>query len=188
MQRDASDSALRRFRRMVLSVADDRVANCRELHSDLILQSRYQGDLNERSVAKGAFDEITEFRTSGGGVALGGQLLKHSFSSKVMHQRLFFGGERPANDREILPHRRVAKKLPDQRVSIRLGFCKEKDPGSEAVDAMYDKCPLSPRLQLRGKKGPGGLGVGASHRHGIKAGGFIQGHDGIVLIKHEKLS
>jgi len=36
---DAGNPPLRRFRQVVFSVADDRVADRRELHSDLILQS-----------------------------------------------------------------------------------------------------------------------------------------------------
>ena len=42
MQRDTRNPALRRFRLVVLSVADHRVTGCRELHPDLILQPRHQ--------------------------------------------------------------------------------------------------------------------------------------------------
>ena len=44
---DAGDSPLRRFRRVVFSVADHRVADRRKLHSDLILQSRHQRHSNQ---------------------------------------------------------------------------------------------------------------------------------------------
>jgi hypothetical protein len=39
VERHAGDSALCGFVRAVLAVADDRMAECRELHPDLILQS-----------------------------------------------------------------------------------------------------------------------------------------------------
>jgi hypothetical protein len=105
-----------------------------------------------------------------------------------VNERPFFGGEMSANYSEILPDGCMVEKLANECVSIRLGFCKEKDPGRETVDAMYDKRSLSARLQFCGKKGPSGLSFGAFHRHGIKAGGFIKGHDGVVLVKHDKLS
>ena len=134
------------------------------------------------------FDKITKFGTSAFGVALSGQPLKHSFSSEVVNERPFFGGDVPANYREILPHGSMAEKLSNECVSIRLGFCKEKDSGRETVDAMYDKRSLSLKFQFCGKKGPGGLNMGAFHRHSMKAGGFVEGHDGIVFVKHHELS
>jgi hypothetical protein len=63
--------------------------------------------------------------------------------AKVVNERPFFYGEMSANYCEILPHRSVAEKLSNERVSIRAGFCKEQDPGRVTIDAMYDKGPLS---------------------------------------------
>ena len=121
------------------------------------------------------------------GVALGGQPLKHSFPSKVVNERPFFGAEMSANYREILPYRSMAEKLSNECVSIRLGFCKEQNPGRKTIDAMYDKGPLSLRFQLCGKKRQCGRSIGAFHRHSRKSGRFIEGHDGIVFVKHDKL-
>ena len=187
MKRDASNSPLRRFRYVVFSIADDRVADRRKLHSDLILQSRHQRNSDQRSGAKTAFDAIPKFSTSRLGVALRGQPLKHSFSSKVVNERPFLDAEMSAHDREILPHRSVAEKLSNQRLSIRLGFCKEQNPGRKTIDAMHHKGSLSPRFQFRGKQRPCGRRIGAFHRHRWKSGRFIEGHDGIVFVEDNKL-
>jgi hypothetical protein len=112
----------------------------------------------------------------------------HSFSSKVMNERRFFGGDAPANYREILADGSMAEKLSNKCVPIRRGFCKEKDSGRETVDAMYDKGSLSGKLQFRGKKGPGGRNTGAFHRHSVKAGGFVERYDGIVFVEHDEFS
>ena len=63
-----------------------------------------------------------------------------------MNESPLFGAEMPANYGEILPHRSMAEKLSNECVSIRLGFCKEQDPGRETIDAMYDKGSLPPRF------------------------------------------
>jgi hypothetical protein len=47
-----------------------------------------------------------------------------------------------ANYCKILPHRSVAEKLSNERVSIWPCFCKEQDSGRVTIDAMYDKGPL----------------------------------------------
>ena len=52
----------------------------------------------------------------------GGQPLKHSFSPKVVNERSFFDAEMSANYCEILPHRSVAEKLSNERVSIPFVF------------------------------------------------------------------
>jgi len=58
-------------------------------------------------------------------------------------ERPLFDAEMSANYCKILPHRSVAEKLPNERVSIQPCFCKEQDPGRVTIDAMYDKGPLS---------------------------------------------
>jgi hypothetical protein len=113
--------------------------------------------------------------------------LKHSLSSKVVNERPFFGPEMPTNYREILPHRSVAEKLSYESISIRLGFGKEQNPGRKAIDAMHDKGSLSLQFQSCGKKRQSGRSIGAFHRHSRKSGGFIEGHDGIVFVKHDQL-
>jgi hypothetical protein len=81
----------------------------------------------------------------------------------------------------------MAEKLSNQCIPIRFGFRKEQDPGRKTIDAMYHKGSLSLQLQLCGQKRPGGLSIGASNRHGRKSGGFIDGHHGIVFVKHDQL-
>jgi hypothetical protein len=65
-----------------------------------------------------------------------------------VNERPFFGSEMPANYREILPHWSMAEKLSNESISIRLGFCKEQNPGRKAIDAMYDKGSLSIQFQF----------------------------------------
>ena len=186
MKSDASNSPFRRFRQAVLSVADDRVADRGKLHSDLILQSRHQRNSDQRSGPKRALDGVPEFSPGRFGVAVRGQPLKHSFSSKVVNERPFFGGQMPANYCQILSHRSMAEKLSNECVSIRFGFCKEQSPGRETIDAMYDKGSLSLRFQFCGKKRQGRRCIGAFHRHSQKSGRFIQGHDRIVFVEDDK--
>lgn len=152
MQSNASDATLRCFPRAVLSVANHRVVDGRKLHANLILQSCHQGNADERSGAKRAFEGIPKLSASRCRVALRGQPLEHSFSPKVVNQRSFFSAEMPANNGEILPQRSMSEKLPNQRVSILLGFCKEENPRRETINAMYNKGPLSLRFQFCGKK------------------------------------
>jgi hypothetical protein len=183
---DASNSPLRRFRQVVFSVTHDRVTGRCKLHSDLILQSRDQGNSDERSAQERAFDGISQLGTSRLGVALGAQPLKHPFPPKVMHEVPFLGAETPANYREILPHRSVAEKLSNERIPIRFSFRKEQNPGSKTIDTMYDKGSLSLQFQFCGKKRQSGRSIGASNRHSRKSGGFIEDHYGIVFVKHDR--
>jgi len=104
-----------------------------------------------------------------------------------VNERPFFDAEMSANYCEILPHRSVAKKLSNECVSIRLGFCKEQHPGRKTIDAMYDKGSLSPRLQFCRKQRPCGRCIGAFHRHRWKSGRFIEGHNSIVFVERNKL-
>jgi hypothetical protein len=84
MKSYAGDPPLGGFRRVVLSVTDDRVADGGKLYSDLVLQSRHQRNPEERSGAKAAFDRIPEFGTGRFVPARCGQPLKHSLPSKVV--------------------------------------------------------------------------------------------------------
>jgi len=138
MKCDAGDPLLRSLRRAIFPVADDRVANRRELHPDLILQSRHQGHANQRSLFERAFHNITKLRASAFAVGLRGQLLKHSFSSKVMNERPFFLRQVASNDCQIFPHGGMGEKLSNECVPIRRGLRKEKDSGREPVHPMYD--------------------------------------------------
>lgn len=62
MKCDTGDEPLRRFRGVVFSVTDNRVADGGELHPNLILQSRYQGNPDERGAPKMAINRIAKFR------------------------------------------------------------------------------------------------------------------------------
>jgi len=85
MKSNPSDELLRRFRPVVFSVTDNRVAHRGKLHPDLILQSRHQLNPDERSIRELAFDGISEFGTSCLGVFRRAQLLIHSFTPKIVH-------------------------------------------------------------------------------------------------------
>ena len=183
---DARNSSLRRFRRMIFSVAHDRVADRRKLHADLILQSRHQRNPHQRSAQKRTFDRVAELGASRFGVALCAQPLQHSFAPKVVYQLPYLGAEPSANHREILPDGSVGEKLPDQYISIQFSFRKEQNAGCKTINAMYDKGPLPLPFQFRGKKRPGGRSIGAFHGHRRKSGGLVERHQPIVFVKHGK--
>lgn len=150
MKSDASDSPLRRFLPAVLSIADDRMAHRRKLHSDLILQPRHQGNSDKRSASKRPFDGILKFSTSRPAVALCSQPLQHSFAPEVVNERPLLHAEMPANYCKILSYRSMTEKLSHEYVSIPLGFCKEQNPGTETIDAMYHKGSLHLGFQFCG--------------------------------------
>ncbi len=122
MKSNASNERLRRFLLVVFSIADNRVAHRRKLHSDLILQSCHQLNPHERSICKEAFDGISQFGTSRLGVSRRTQLLKHSFPPKIVHQRPCLTVEAAAHYREILPYGGMGEKLLHERISIRTGL------------------------------------------------------------------
>jgi len=64
MKSNASNQMFRRFRRVIFSIADNRVAHRRKLCPDLILQSCDQLNPDERSIRNKAFDGISKFGTS----------------------------------------------------------------------------------------------------------------------------
>lgn len=148
MQRNPSNSTLRGFVMAVLPVADDRVAERRKLHSNLILQSRQQRNPYQGSCAQRAFDGIPEFSTRRFGVPFLAQLLIHSFSSKIVNERSLFRREMPAHQRQVLPDRSMRKKLSNQRVPITHGFGEQQNSGRETIDTMYHQSSLSESLQV----------------------------------------
>ena len=187
MQRNAGDAPLRRLGRAVLPVADYRVSDRRELHADLVLQSRHQRNPDEGGGRQGALYGIAKFGASPLGVPVRRQLLKHPLPPEVVNQRRIFGGDLPADYREILPLRRMGEKLSHECIAIRLGFREEQNTGRKAVDTMDDKRSLSPGSQGRREERPGGRSIRAFHRHGRKTGGLVQGHDGIVFVEHDQV-
>ena len=143
MKRNASNELFRRFRPVVFSITDNRVAHRGKLRPDLILQSRHQLNPDERSIRKLAFDGISKFGTSRLRVSRRAQLLKHSFPSKIVHERPCLNAETAAQYREILPCGSMFEKLPHQCISIRTGFRKQQSPGGKPIDVMHDQRSLS---------------------------------------------
>jgi len=187
VQRDASDSFLRRFRGIVLSVADDGMSDGRKLYPDLVLQSGHQTHADERRGPKTALDGIAKFSASRFGIAAGGHLLKHSLLPKVVNERAFGGGEMSANDGEILAHRSVEEKLLDQRLAIGPSFCKKQDAGRVAINTMHDQGSLSSGSQFLRKKRECGGRIRVIGRHGQEFGRFIERHYGFVFIELDQL-
>ena len=148
MKSNASNERLRRFRPVVFSIADHRVAHRRKLHSDLILQSCHQLNPDERSIRKKAFDGISQFGTSRSGVSSRAQLLKHSFPSKIVDESPCFAVETAAHYREILPYGSMVEKLSYQRISIRTGLGEQQSAGAKTIDAMHDQRPLFLELEF----------------------------------------
>lgn len=186
MKRDAVDAPLRRFFRVVLSVADHRVADGGKLHSNLILQSRRQGDPQQRCGAQSAFDAVVKLRPRRLPRGLRDQPLKHSLPPEIVHQRCLCRLQVSANHRQILPHGSVAEKLPDQRLPVLLGFCEEHHPRREAVNAMDDKSPFSLRFPFPRNQGPCRGLIRTFYRNRRKPGRLIEGHDGIIFIEDGK--
>ena len=166
MKCDAINEWLRRFRPMVFSIANHRVADGRELRADLILQSRHQFDSYQRSICKSAFDGISQFGTSRLRISRRPQLLEHSFPAKIVHERAGLNRETSAHHRQILPHRSMVEKLPDQGIAIATRLRKQQRPRGKAIDAMHDQRPLFFRLELRGKQRQRRRDIRALNRHG----------------------
>jgi len=120
---------------VVFSIADNRVAHRRKLRSDLILQSCHQLNPDERSIRKKAFDGISKFATSRVGVSRRAQPLKHSFTSKIVHERPCLNVETAAQHREILPYGSMVEELSHQRISIRTGLRKTAEPQRQNAGA-----------------------------------------------------
>jgi hypothetical protein len=160
MKRDTSNSPVLRFRRMVFSVANDRVVDGGKLHPDLILQSREQRNLDERSGQQRTFDRIPKFSASRFRIVRRGRSLKHTFSSKIVNERPFSGVEMSPNYCEIPPQRGMAEKLSNKCVPIRLGGRKEQNPRRKPIDAMYDEDSSSGRFQSCAKQRQGRLSIG----------------------------
>ena len=65
VESNPGDQPLGRFRRVVFPVADDRMADCRKLRPDLILQTSYQRHPDQRRGGKKPLDGISKFSPSG---------------------------------------------------------------------------------------------------------------------------
>ena len=133
------------------------------------------------------FDKVSKLSPRPVGVAVRGQPLKHSFSSKVVNERPFFRRKMAANYRQVLSHRSMGKKLSNQCIPIPRAFCKEQNPGREPIDAMDDKGSLSLRFQFCGKKRQGGRCIRAFYRNSQKSGRFIDGNNRIVFVEDSQL-
>ncbi len=184
---NASDQPFGRLRRVIFPVTDDRMADSRELRPDLILQSGHQTDSDQSRAGKKSLDGIAEFGASRFGVSLRAQLLKHSYAPKIVDQSRLLGGETPAKDRQVLPHRRMVEKLANEYLSIRLCLGKKKNARRETIDAMDNQSSLSLLRESRAEQRQSGGAAGAFNRHGRQAGRLIDDYHGIVLVKHDQL-
>src|ERR1039458_8270576 len=187
MERNPRNQRLRRFRPVVFSIADNRMAQRQKLRSDLILQSCHQLDPDERSIRKKAFDGVSKFGSRRLGVSRRAQLLKHSFPSKIVHERPCLHVETAPHYREIPPYRSLVEKLSHQRISIGIGLRKQQSPGRKTIDAMHDQSSLSLQLEFCGQQRQSGRSIGALNRHREKSGRFVENDHGIVLVKYGKL-
>ena len=152
MKRHAGNSTLRGFFRTVLPIADDRMPIRGKLHANLILQSRQQRNPQQGSSAKGSFDGVTKLGARSFGIPRRARLLVHTLFSKVVNQRSLLCGGMSTNHRQILSDGSMREKLPDQRVSIRIGLGEQENSGGETVDAMDDQGLLSAGLQVLQQK------------------------------------
>src|SRR6266852_5605315 len=188
MKSNALNQLLRRFRRVIFSVADYRMARRRKLHADLILESCHQLNPYERSVRKKAVDGIPEFGTSGFRVFHGAQLLIHSFTSKIVDERSSLSGETAAHDREILPHGSVGEKLPHQLGSIRRSLGKKQSSRRKSIDAMYDQRSLLLQFETGGQQRPGRRSSGTLNWHRQEPWRFVDNDHRIVFVEHGKFA
>ena len=188
MQRDPRNSALSGFFRAVLAVSDNWMAKRCKLHSNLILQSGHERDSHQRSCPQRAFDRIPELGAGRFAIAFRAQFLMHSFLAKIVDERSFFWAEMPANHGQILPHRRVRKKLPDQRFPVGHGFGEQQNSGGKTIDTMYDQCALPAWLKRMQQKRQCGWRIRTWRRHGQKSGGLVDCYKGIVFIDNGKLA
>src|SRR6266446_3185582 len=188
MKSNALNQLLRRFRRVIFSVPDYRMARRRKLHADLILESCHQLNPYQRSIRKKAFDGISKFGASGFRVFHGAQLLIHSFTSKIVDERSSLSGETAAHDREILPHRSVSEKLPHQRGSIRSSLGKKQSPRRKSIDAMYDQRSLLLQFETGGHERPCRRSSGTRNRHRQEPWRSIDNDYRIVFVEHGKFA
>src|SRR6202521_6486696 len=188
MKSNALNQLLRRFRWVIFSVTDYRMARRRKLHANLILESCHQLNPYQRSIRKKAFDGIPEFGASGFRVFHGAQLLIHSFSSKIVDERSSLSVETAAHHRKILPHGSVGEKLPHQGGSIRRGFSKKQSPRRKSIDAMYDQRLLLLQFETGGQQRPGRRSSGSRNRNSQEHRRFIDNDHRIVFVEHGKLA
>ena|SRR5437667_767637 len=99
VESDASDQPFKRFCRMIFPVTDDRVADCRKLRSDLILQSSHQRNSDQGRAGKKSLDGISKFSARRPGVSLGAQFLKHSYASEIVNKSRILCVKTPAKNR-----------------------------------------------------------------------------------------
>src|ERR1700676_3831026 len=188
MKSNALNQLLRRFRWVIFSVTDYRMARRRKLHANLILESCHQLNPYQRSIRKKAFDGIPEFGASGFRVFHGAQLLKHSFSSKIVDERSSLSGETAAHDREILPQGSVGEKLPHQRGAIRRSLGKKQCPRSKAINAMYDQRLLLLQFETCGQQRPRRRSSGTANWHRQQPRRFVDNDHRIVFVEHGKFA
>ncbi len=184
---DAIDTPFRRFRQMVLSVADDGMPNGGELHPNLVLQAGHERYPDEGRAAKSAFDVVAKLCTGRFAIARRSEFLKHSFASEMMDECAFGLGQMAADDRQVLAYWSVSEELPHQGVTIALRLREKQDPRGKAVDAMDGEGALAAEFQLGGEQGERRLSVGAFDGNSEEAGRFVDGDNRVVFVQDDQL-
>jgi len=124
---------------VVFSIADNRVGPSPKIapESGFCNPGSTQLNPDERSIAKKAFDGISKFGTRPRGVSRRTQLLKHPFTSKIVHERRCLNAEtgravpREYRLTEIWSRKPVAPAHLDPT-----GLRKQQSPGGETIDPM----------------------------------------------------
>ena len=149
VESNPGDQPLGSFRRVIFPVADHRMADCRKLRPDLILQSSHQRNPRQRRAGKKPLHGISKFSPSRFRVSLRAQLLKHSHASKMVDECSLACIETPAKNRQVLSHWRMGEELSNQYLPIALRLGEEQNARGETVDAMDHKG--SPPLQRQSR-------------------------------------
>src|SRR4029077_10277759 len=121
-----------------------------------------------------AFDGISKFGTSRLGVTRCAQLLKHSFPSKIVHERPCLNAETAAHHCEILPYGSMVEKLSHQRISTRTRLRKQQSPRGKTINSMHYQSSLSRQFEFCDKQRQSGRSTRALNRHSQKSGRFVE--------------
>ena len=188
MESDAGDSPFLFSIRVVLPVPEDGVADCRQLHTDLILQSGHQRDADDRCPFQALFHGVAQFGARSIRIPCCGYPLHRSVAPQVVHEGPFFGAKMTGDYRQVFAHRGVLDELCNEGFPIGPGFREEQNPRGVPIDAVHDKGPLASCFQLRREKRERGGKIAIVLRHGEHFGGFIEDDNGIVLVEDAKLA
>src|ERR1700722_11212650 len=193
MQRHPRNQRLQRFLRMILPIPNHRVPHRRKLRAYLILQARLQLHLHQRCLGKCLDHRIPQPPPGRLRILRTPELLKHSLPPKIMHQRPILLRHSSAHHRQIPPHRRVRKKLPQQQMPVRIRLRKQQRARRKPVDAMHNQRPLSfalmfiAALDFRIQQRQRRRSIRSLHRNRQQPSRLVDDDQSIVLINHRQL-